>query len=113
MTNMNIREELLCRPTNGRKIREVELQENGLLACLTLQLGDCLICLLSVARRQVNLCVVRQELLSPRLTARHNTLPNVGKRENVLFNAPLRFPFRHQYCHLRNHVEKTGTRAFI
>jgi hypothetical protein len=66
MTDKNIREELLRRPTDRRNIREIKLQENGLLARLVLQLGDRLVRLLSIARREVNLRVVHQKLLEVR-----------------------------------------------
>ena len=58
-TNRNIREELLHRLTDCKKIRKVELQENGLLPRLVLQLGYRFIRLLGAACREVNLRVVR------------------------------------------------------
>ena len=59
----NIREELFRRCTDCKKIRKVELQENGLLPRLVLQLSDRLVRLLGAARREVNRCVVHQKLL--------------------------------------------------
>ena len=59
----NIREELLRRPADRKNIREIKLQENGLLARLALQRGDRLARLLSAARCEVNLRVACQELL--------------------------------------------------
>ena len=63
ITDKNIREEIFRRPTDRRNIGKIKLEENGLLACLVLQLGDRLVRLLSTARREVNLRVVHQKLL--------------------------------------------------
>ena len=41
------------------KVREIELQENGLFSCLVLQLGDRFVRLLGAARREVNFRVMR------------------------------------------------------
>ena len=59
ITDRNIREKLLRRPTDCRNIREIKLEENGLLARLLLKLGDRFVRFLGAARREVNPRVVR------------------------------------------------------
>ena len=49
------------------KVREIELQENGLFTSLVLQLGDRFVRLLRAARCEVNFRVMRQELLGFRV----------------------------------------------
>ena len=63
ITDMTIRENLLRRPTDGRNIREMELQENGLLARPFLKLGNRFVRPLGAARGKVNLRVVCQKSL--------------------------------------------------
>ena len=55
----NVREELLRRLTDCKKVREIKLQKNGLFARLVLQFGDRLVRLLGTARREVNFRVMR------------------------------------------------------
>jgi hypothetical protein len=103
----DIREKLLRRLTNCKDIREIELQENGLLSGLFLKLCNHFIRLLSAARREVNLCVVYQELLQ----FDEFSLTYTGGSTN----APLQFLFRYQNYHLwkKRHVEHKGARALV
>jgi hypothetical protein len=92
--NRNIRQELLRGLPDCMNVREIKLQENGLFSRLVLELGDRLVRLLGAARCEVNLRIAHKELL------KGSTNQNSVKVRGSRTNAPLQFPFRHQYYHL-------------
>jgi hypothetical protein len=91
----------------GRKIREIELKENGLLVRLVLQLGDRLDRLLGTAHREVSLRAVRKEMLKFDL-----------ERWVKGVCAPITLVYGYRSnasvtTYEQNHVEHTGTHAYI
>jgi hypothetical protein len=58
-----VREELLSRLAHRGYVREIELQENGLLSRLLFQLRDCRVRFGRAAGGQVDLCVMIEECL--------------------------------------------------